>query len=137
MTARPLRVPRPGSRPGLRVLPGRMLHRPMITPWLIFSLVAVAAFMGLVLARTTLDRSAFELAELQRQIASEATRNQQLRLEIARLESPARIAPLAQEMGMVYPEDRQLLSVAGVVDQQPAANPRWTDHAQFTALATP
>ena len=36
--------------------------------------------------------------------------NRQLNLEIARLENPARIAPLAEEMGLVIPtETNQIL----------------------------
>ena len=66
-------------------------------------IIAVVAFLGLGFARTSLDRSAFELAELTRAIDEQAAINQQLRLEVARLENPARIAPLAEELGLVIP----------------------------------
>jgi cell division protein FtsL len=88
-------------------------------------LIAVIAFLGLGFARTSLDKSAFELATLDKGIAEQTALNQQLNLEIARLENPARIAPLAEELGLVIPENtRQLLvdlapggpSVAGVDD---------------------
>jgi cell division protein FtsL len=73
-------------------------------------LIGVAAFLGLGFARTSLDRSAFELDRLNRQIVEQEALNEQLRLEIARMESPARIAPLAEELGLVIPENtRQLL----------------------------
>ena len=74
-------------------------------------LLVVVAFLGLGFARTSLDRSAFELAELSQAIDEQAALNEQLRLEVARLENPARIAPLADEMGMVIPGDTQPLLV--------------------------
>jgi len=61
------------------------------------------AFLGLGFARTSLDSSAFELAELNKSIAEQTALNRQLNLEIARLENPARISPLAEELGLVIP----------------------------------
>jgi cell division protein FtsL len=83
------------------------------------ALIGVVAFLGLGFARTSLDRSAFELSELTRSIDEATAVNQGLNLEIARLENPARIAPLAEELGLVIPSNtRQLL-----VDLAPAAGP--------------
>jgi cell division protein FtsL len=77
---------------------------------MIMALIGVVAFLGVGFARTSLDRSAFELDQLNRSIAEQGAINEQLRLEIARLENPARIAPLAEELGLVIPGDtRQLL----------------------------
>jgi len=101
MTARPLR--RVGTDQRLRVLKGHRLRRPSVAPWMIMVLIAVVAFLGLGFARTSLDRSAFDLAELNRAIDEQAALNEQLRLEVARLENPARIAPLADELGLVIP----------------------------------
>jgi len=99
-----------GRSQRLRVLKGRRLRRPSIAPWMIMVIIAVVAFLGLGFARTSLDRSAFELAELNKSIDEQAALNEQLRLEVARLENPARIAPLAAEMGLVIPgETHQLL----------------------------
>lgn len=67
------------------------------------ALIAVVAFLGLGFARTSLDRAAFELAELDRAIAEQTAINRQLNMEIARLENPARISPLAEELGLVIP----------------------------------
>jgi cell division protein FtsB len=83
-----------------------IFYRPASTrtkAWL--DLIGVVAFLGLGFARTSLDQSAFELAELNSGIEEQLLRNQELKLEIARLENPARIAPLALEMGMVIPTD--------------------------------
>lgn len=112
MTARPLRVPIPNPR--LRVISGKRISRPATAPWVVITIIAIAAFLALIGTRTALDRSAFELAELDRAIAEEASINQQLRIEIAELENPARIAPLAEELGMVLPGERQQLLVTGV-----------------------
>jgi len=123
MTARPLR--KAGQEERLRVLKGRKLRRPSLAPWMSMVLIGVIAFLGLGFARTSLDKSAFELATLDKAIAEQIGLNQQLNLQIARLENPARIAPLAEELGFVIPENtRQLLvdlapggpSVAGVDD---------------------
>jgi len=106
--ARPLRRTVPEE--SLRVLPGRRLYRPTLAPWMVMVLIGVIAFLGLGFARTSLDKSAFELDRLDRAITEQGAVNEQLRLEIARLENPARVAPLAEEMGLVIPGDtRQLL----------------------------
>ncbi|HEY7824384.1 MAG TPA: septum formation initiator family protein [Acidimicrobiia bacterium] len=109
MTAHPLR--KVGTEQGLRVLKGRRVRKPSIAPWMIMVLIAVVAFLGLGFARTSLDRSAFELAELNKAIDEQAALNEQLRLEVARLENPARIAPLADELGLVIPGDTNQLLV--------------------------
>lgn len=109
MTAQPLR--KVGNEQGLRVLKGRRVRKPSIAPWMIMVLIAVVAFLGLGFARTSLDRSAFELAELNKAIDEQAALNEQLRLEVARLENPARIAPLADELGLVIPGDTNQLLV--------------------------
>lgn len=116
MTTRPVR--QTATDESLRVLKGRRHNRPSLAPWMIMVLIAVVAFFGLGFARTSLDRSAFELQELNRAIDEHVSVNQQLNLEIARLENPARIAPLAEDLGLVIPENtRQLL-----VDLAPASS---------------
>lgn len=75
------------------------------------TLIAVMAFLGLGFARTSLDASAFDLAELDRAIAEQTALNRQLSLEIARLENPARISPLAEELGLVIPSAKKQLLV--------------------------
>lgn len=101
----------------LRVLPGRRLRKPTVAPWMIMAIIGVVAFLGLGFARTSLDRSAFELAELNRAIDEQAAVNRALELEIAKLENPARIAPLAEELGLVIPERTNQL----LVDLDPEA----------------
>lgn len=115
MSVRPLREVPADER--LRVLPGRRLRKPAIAPWMIMALIGVVAFLGLGFARTSLDRSAFELAELNKAIDEQVAINRALELEIAKLENPARIAPLAEEMGLVVPERTNQL----LVDLEPEA----------------
>ncbi len=109
MSVRPLRQVARENR--LRVLPGKRLRKPTIAPWMIMAMIGVVAFLGLGFARTSLDRSAFELAELDKAIDEQVAINRALELEIARLENPARIAPLAEEMGLVVPESTNQLLV--------------------------
>jgi cell division protein FtsL len=81
-----------------------------MAPWMVMALIAVVAFLGLGFARTSLDGSAFDLARLDRAIAEQTALNRQLNLEIAKLENPARISPLAEELGLVIPlETNQIL----------------------------
>jgi cell division protein FtsL len=78
---------------------------------MIMALIGVLAFLGLGFARTSLDKSAFELAELNRAINEQTAINRQLSLEIARLENPARIAPLAEELGLMIPDQTNQILV--------------------------
>lgn len=109
MTA--LTQPSPKRGENLRVLKGRRLRRPTIAPWMVVVLIGMAAFLGLGFARTSLDRSAFDLAELNRAIATQEALNRELRLQVARMESPARIAPLADQLGLVMPQQVHQLMV--------------------------
>ena len=125
----------PRAKPGLRVLTGRRGRRQPLAPWLIFSVVAVVAFLGMILTRTSLDRAAIELSSIERGLAEAKSLNQRLRLEIARLESPARVAPAAQQLGMVYPQTSNRLVVEGVIPAT-MSDPRWSDLNGFAAPST-
>jgi cell division protein FtsL len=83
-------------------------------PWVLFATIAVLAFFAIIWSRITLDRTAFELQELEGRIAAEQARYGELRLEVARLESPSRIAPLAEELGMVFPSGTETVAANGV-----------------------
>lgn len=115
MSARPQRAAQTDG--GLRVLRGRKISRPSVAPWMVMALVGITAFLGLVFARTSLDNSAFELAELHESIEIQTALNRDLRIEIAQMENPARIAPLAEEMGLVVPDQTHQL----LVDLNPEA----------------
>jgi len=130
MTAQAARDPRASH--GLRVVTGQRKKRQPMAPWLIFSLVAVVAFMGMVLTRTSLDRIAIELSSVETQLAEAKGLNQRLRLQIAQLESPARVAPAARDLGMVYPQTSNRLVVRGVIAQT-VEDPRWAEINRFAA----
>lgn len=110
MTAVPVR--RVGREERLRVLDGRRRARSILfAPWSIVVFVAVVGFLGLGFAQTSLDNSAFQLSDLEKAINEQHALNEELKLEIARLENPARIAPLAEDLGMVLPVETNTILV--------------------------
>jgi cell division protein FtsL len=91
---------------GLRVIPGRS-HNParLSLRQLTLLTMAVAMFFALIYSRIFLDSAAFELTNLEGLISEQESRFDELRLEVAQLESPERIYAEAQAMGMVLPEE--------------------------------
>ena len=116
MTVRPLRVTEVAPTP-LRVVSARRFPRPQLGIWVVYTMVAVAAFFALIYSRTALDQTAFELRDLNQQIAVETELQQQLRLESARLASPSQILPAAQDMGLVLPQEVIPIAAEGVLIQ--------------------
>ena len=132
MTARAVRAP--GRREaGLRLVHGRRHRRPVVTPFAAFVLIVLVALFGIVFARTALDQGAFDLAELDRAILEARSENTELRLEVARLESPTRVAPLAEQMGMVFPTERDTVVVERVDDPLAPVDPRWASIGRYAA----
>ncbi|MEN8237573.1 MAG: hypothetical protein ABFR53_00080 [Actinomycetota bacterium] len=86
---------------------------PRIIPLLFFSVLVVAIFFAMIYLRIAMDRSAFELDSLNEQITLEQSRTLDLRLELAQLQDPQRIAVQAAQIGLVYPEDQITLVVTG------------------------
>ena len=121
MTVRP--VAAPTALPAPAALP--VIRRPRLRGWLMFTIAVIAAFFVLIYSRTELDRSAFTIDELDRRIAAEQDRYWDLRLDIARLETPARIARLAEDIGMVYPQEQRQIAVAGVPET--TVEDRWVE----------
>ena len=134
MTARPLAAPGRRSA-GMRLVQGRRKRRPVVTPFVLFVLILLIALFGIVFARTALDQGAFDLAELNRSIVQASTDNTRLRLEVARLESPTRVAPLAEQMGMVFPTERDTVVVERLTDPQAPADPRWASIGRYAAAS--
>ena len=64
----------------------------------VLAVVVVGAFFVLISSRIALDRTAFELDRLDREIAAEESRYWELRLEVTELQSPERIRELADEI---------------------------------------
>ena len=123
--AHPLPFP---SRPGLRVLVGaRARRRPRVGAWVLLVVVLSAAFFLLIYSRIALDRSAFVLQEINRQMEVEEAHYWELRLEAAELQAPERITARAEEMGLVYPESVQTIEVPGMGSSGTGAEDRWAD----------
>lgn len=116
MTTSPLRETL-GARRRLRVITGtKEIRRPVVAPWFALVVVLAIAMFGLAFSRTALDRSALELSRLEAAIDEAEVINEQRELHVARKESPVRIAPLAEGLGLVMPDERRPIAVEGVVD---------------------
>lgn len=127
MTARPARSTEEDAA-RLRVIQGRRALRPKAWGWMVVAILATAVFFGLIVANTALDRTAFELEAIRSEITAEQERYDRLRLDVARLRSPERIQPLAEGLGLVYPDpaDRRTVVASGVVVvERPDVG--WTD----------
>ena len=86
---------------------------------LAFVLLVVSTFLGMVWSRTLLDEGAFRLAELETRMEQETVRNRLLRLEVARLENPDRVASLAEPLGLFYPDEVVHIQVPGIASAIP------------------
>ncbi|NND03974.1 MAG: hypothetical protein HKN91_14430 [Acidimicrobiia bacterium] len=107
--------------------------RVRLRPWFVFAFVVILAFFGLIFSRVSLDRSGFELDDLETQIAIEEARHWDLRAEVARLQDPHRISEIAAGLGLVYPDERVALEVPGIESEGLDDDYRW---AQLKAVLT-
>ena len=96
---------------------------PSVLMLLAFVILVVFTFLGMVWSRTLLDEGAFQLADLQTRIEQETIRNRLLRLEVARLENPDRMASLAEPLGLFYPDEVVHIQVPGVAPREPGFDP--------------
>ncbi|HLE39099.1 MAG TPA: hypothetical protein VJA44_05540 [Acidimicrobiia bacterium] len=122
----PLTFPAPGARRFHVVVGPRTRHR-RIGGWLGLVFTLAAVFFVMISTRVALDRNAFVLEDIRSQIAVEEARYWELRLRVADLRSPERIADLADEMGMVYPTELMMIEVPGLGDPGPGVEDRWVD----------
>lgn len=106
---------------------------PRMRSWVVFALAVVVAFFGLIYSRISLDRSAFVLEELERDIAEQEARLGDLRLEVARLRSPDRISGLVEDMGLVYPAERISLRLP----EPPASGSEFSDYQWAQLRSSP
>lgn len=95
--------------------------------WVLLVAALTAAFLVSVYARIALDRSAFVVTDIERQIAVEEARYWDLRLQVTELRAPERISALATEMGMVYPETVRTIEVPSLGESGPGVEERWID----------
>ena len=95
-------APAPANRPGLRVITGPVRVKLQVRQ-LIWLLLAVALFFALIYSRVAPDGAAFQLAALETSIEQQEAEFDELRLQVAQLESPQRIYAEAEQMGMILP----------------------------------
>ena len=121
-------LPQPAPVPPLRLVEpaDRARARRTARTRLVGVLVLVAgaaALFGLVASHVALTQGQFRLERLRERADGEQARYERLRLQVAELESPARIVAAAQErLGMVPPPGVTYLSPIGPVSGAEAAS---------------
>lgn len=119
-------LPVPGRR-RFHVVIGPETRRPRVGAWIAVAMTVAMTFFVMISSRVALDRSAFVLEDVERNIGIEEARYWDLRLQVTELQAPERIADLAAEMGMVYPADLHVIEVPGLGDPGPGIEERWAD----------
>ncbi len=104
----------------------RVGRRPVLRPLVVFTLAVVLAFFAMIYSRISLDRTAFELYGIERELAAQERIHWDLRLEFARLQDPRRITEAAADLGLVYPDERITIEAPGVETDPTAGYARWT-----------
>ncbi|MEX0826605.1 MAG: hypothetical protein WD184_07665 [Acidimicrobiia bacterium] len=133
----PTGFPLPRPR-GFHVVIGPTTRRRRIGGWIGLAIALSAMFLLLVSSRIALDRAAFVLEDYEVRIAAEEARYWELRLQVTELQSAARIATIAAEMGMVYPDRILTIEVPGLGGPGPGIEDRWIDlKALLSASAEP
>ena len=118
----PARTPRvaplvaPKKRPQLEVVPERRRRLRTGPTVLLGGLLAFAIAFLLVVAQAMLVQGQQQLDDLGTRVAEADRRQQELRLQVAELESPSRIVAVATtDLGMVPPEGVTYLTPSGAV----------------------
>lgn len=94
---------------------------------MLITLLVLGAFFALIYARIALDRSAFVLSDIDRQMQAEESRYWELRMELTELQSPERIAAFAESAGLVYPDTVLSIDVPGLGLPGASSDQRWAD----------
>ncbi len=123
------------THPGAQGLRRRNFHvvidqrarRRRVGGWVALAFTLAALFFVMISTRVALDRNAFILQDIRRQIETEEVRYWDLRLRLAELQAPARVAAAAEEMGMVYPGEIVTIEVPGLGSPGPGAEEGWAD----------
>lgn len=120
---RPVAVPRPvGDRPPLRLVEPAARPR-TVRVGLLSTLGLVAVFVGLfalAAMHSLVVQAQFELDRVDQSVAQRRGQIEELRVEVARRESPAAVVAAAADLGLVVPEERIYL-VPEVVEDDPVA----------------
>lgn len=130
--ARPVRALRPEATPAerrhLRVVPPGYLtaraRRKRARRLVVLAGVAIAAALfGVVAFHVVLTQNQLDLQHLRAEADKASVRQQQLRLQVAQLESPERVVDDAQKLGMVPPATVRYLSPNGAAPAPPKPTP--------------
>jgi cell division protein FtsL len=108
-------------RDHLRVVQPERARRPRFSPkvGVLITALLFAGLFALAVVHTLLVQGQIRLDQLDEQVAEEQGRYQELRLQVAELESPERIVAVAQtRLGMVSPDDIVYLSPAEPVEDE-------------------
>lgn len=105
---------------------GRAGRSTVLRPLVVFTVAVVVAFFAMIYTRISLDRTAFDLHQIEQEIAVQERVHWDLRLELARLQDPQRIEDAAAELGLVYPEERITVEAPGVATETAEGVERWT-----------
>ena len=127
-----LAQPKPKDQPSLEVIAGaKRTPKTKISHWVVFAIAVTVAFFGLIYSRISLDQSAFEIRDLEEQIAVQQELHWQLRYQLAEIQDPAALEGQIADLGMVYPEERVAISVPIVGVDELDPDSRW---AQLKAI---
>lgn len=118
----PQAPPRPGRRPGLRVVPDPARH-PLLWAGAALLVLALGVF-GAVAASALAAEGAVTAAQLEDAVGDARATHAELLVEVAALEDPARIASVAAELGLVRADQPRLLPVRRVLPADGAAADR-------------
>jgi hypothetical protein len=89
------------SRPRLTIVPKAASRAPRI-PFVVFVVALLAAgLVGLLVLNTSMERGTYVAGALRTQAAALAQHEQELRMQVAALEDPQRVARRAERLGMV------------------------------------
>jgi cell division protein FtsL len=111
----PASPPRPAPRPNhLRVVAPVERRRRRLTPGTAVLMTAAlfVTLLAVAIAQTVLVQGQVRLDELDAQLTTEQARYQELRKDVAELESPVRVVDAAHQQGMVTPDDLVYLQPA-------------------------
>lgn len=108
----------PEERPELRVVPEPRPRRGVGVVVFLAGVALFASLFGLAVFHAMLVQSQSTLDDLDSEITAARARSEELRLDIAELESPDRILDEARDQGMVPASDVVVLDALGTSDTE-------------------
>ena len=135
---RPAPAPAPAERRHLRVVPADYIsaraRRKRARRLVVLGGVAIAAALfGVVAFHVVLTQNQLDIQHLRAEADAASVKQQQLRLQVAQLESPERVVDAAQNLGMVPPATVHYLSPNGTAPA-PQTQPPTTTPARAAPL---